>query len=129
MIKAKTAFGKELEFRSAADVLRWLSENSQQHGSHRSVQDYYLGKPDEHGAYWLRDRSHLEISKEDYAHVYRVQRRYRAYVRHMEEVDPEWVDGNKTHWADNSVDVVQHSRKYPGATRRVQLTAPHGDVC
>ncbi|GAA4600221.1 hypothetical protein GCM10023194_81280 [Planotetraspora phitsanulokensis] len=129
MIIAKYFRDQDMEFRSAADVLRWLAANTQVHGSRRSVKDYWLTSPEDHGDYWLHQRTHLRLSKEDYARVYRLQKRYRQYVRHMEEDDPEWEDGEKTYWMDNSVDVEQHSRKYPGLTRTRQLVGPHGDAC
>ncbi|TMR92810.1 hypothetical protein [Nonomuraea basaltis] len=124
-----TYLNEPKEFRSAADMLRWLAEHTYQHSSKRTVREYYLGSPESHGDYWLRERTWLRLSKEDYAHVYRVNRRYGRYYRHMEEKDPEWQDGKRTCWGDNSVDMVQHSRKYPGVTRTVQLVGPHGDAC
>lgn len=129
MITAQYRVNQILEFRSAADVLRWLADNTQQHGQKYSVEDYYLGRPERHGAYWLWEGTWVRLSEEDYARVYGVLVRYRAFCRHMREVDPEWVDGDKTYWGDNSVEVTQHSRKYPGMTRRVRLAPPSGDAC
>ncbi|MET7334261.1 hypothetical protein [Nonomuraea sp. NPDC005650] len=129
MITATYWANQTKEFRSATDVLRWLSENTHQHGWRRSVDGYWLTAPDDHGDYWLWQRTHLRLTKEDFARVYRLHQRYRAYCHHMREIHPEWQDGNKTYWMDNSVDVTQHSRKYPGLTRTVQLVAPHGDAC
>jgi hypothetical protein len=129
MITATYLHGQIKEFRSAAYVLRWLTENTQQHGWRRTVEGYHLTAPEGHGDYWLRERTWLRLSKEDYARVYRVHQRYRTYCRHMTEVDPEWEDGQQIHWADNSIETIQESRKYPGLTRRVQLVPPHGDAC
>lgn len=129
IVATETTWHKTLEFRSAADVLRWLAENRSQ-GTYRSkVQHWYLSRPEDHGAYWLERDNRLKLSKEDYARVYRLLKRYQGFCRHMEEIDPDWQDGEKTYWADNSVDVLQHSRTYPGVTRTVQLVGPHGDAC
>jgi hypothetical protein len=129
MIIATYRINQILEFKGAAHLLHWLAENTQQHGQWHSVETYYLGRPDRYGAYCLKQEAGLELSKEDYAHAYRVLKRYKAFCKHMHEVDPEWVNGEKIPYMDNSVEVVQHSRKYPGKTRRVTLVVPHGDAC
>lgn len=129
MITATYMVTRTLEFNSATSVLRWLEKNTQQAGWHRTVADYHLTAPEDHGDYWLGERTWLRLTKKDYARVYRVHQRYRQYCRYMAEVDPQWEDGEQTNWADNSVEMIQHSRAYPGVTRRVQLTAPHGDAC
>lgn len=129
MITAKRPFGENLEFRSAADVLRWLSENTSQYGQRQPLERTFLTAPERHGAYHLKQDRRLELSEDDYAHVYRVLTRYQAFCKHMAEVDPEWVDKEKIPYMDNSVELIQESRKYPGRTRRVTLVAPHGDAC
>ncbi|GAA5046079.1 hypothetical protein HNP84_002490 [Thermocatellispora tengchongensis] len=129
MITASYLHNQIKEFRSGGEVLRWLAANTQQHGWRRTVDGYWLTAPEDHGDYWLWERTHLRLSPEDYARVYRLHRRYLAYCRHMEEVDPDWQDGKRTYWGDNSVDMVQNSRKYPGLTRTEQLVPPHGDAC
>lgn len=53
--------------------------------------------------------------------------RYRAILHHYREIEPEWREVSRTHYADNSIEADQED-KY-GNRRTVTVVSPHGDVC
>jgi hypothetical protein len=53
--------------------------------------------------------------------------RYRAVLRYFREVEPEWREVARVHYADNSIEATEVD-KY-GNTRTVMVESPHGDVC
>lgn len=96
-----------------------------QYGHRRTPATFYMGT-DYCGYHhsWNRD---LFPTHAEWIAAARVLERYQRFYRHVTEVAPGWVDGERVHYMDNSVEVVQTARD--GRTRRVQVVAPHGDVC
>ncbi|MFI9202641.1 hypothetical protein [Streptomyces sp. NPDC053048] len=55
------------------------------------------------------------------------QQRVRELWHYLSEIEPEWQDGRKIHYMDNSIELIQVN-KY-GRERRQRLVWPSGDAC
>lgn len=129
MITAKDRWnGRDIPFQSLGALLRHIAHSCNPGGHHRKVEDWYLPRPHSHGAYWFAQDTGLRLDDDTYARLYQLHQRYRAFCRHMREVDPEWEETKRIPYMDNSVEVIETSRKY-GTTRTRQIVAPHGDAC
>lgn len=115
-----------------ADLLRAAAQHSI-NGSRGPVSMLYLGMGTGPGdLYWARDRNHTAfegLDDDTIVTLMRLLARYKRYYRLATEVWPGWVEWNRTHWADNSVESNQVATDGSERTRRVTLTAPHGDAC
>lgn len=129
---------KPQQFRSYSALLRWLADHNGQDGQRRNAASFYLGsrtygKPetrtiDPHGAFYFNQRNwNGQVTQEQFEKLFTLQERYRSFVRHLQEVVPQWRNVDRIHWADNSVDIVQEDKD--GRRRTVQETGPHGDIC
>lgn len=127
-----------LEFRSYGALLRHIAatgDDGMGRSGPRSPRDFFLGSRDRRtrkpcgyslhvARRWLRDH---QVSEADLDALMRLQERYRAYVHHCTEVMPQWRETSRIPYMDNSEEAVQTNKW--GGTRRVMVTAPHGDLC
>jgi hypothetical protein len=119
----------DMVFRSYSELLRWLVTTQD-----RSAATLYLGtiRPDgtlapmgTHLINRLLDR--WRITPAQAVALVTVQSRYRRYCYYLTEVLPEWQDGERLSFMDNSVEVIQTNRW--GGTRTVMAIPPRGDLC
>lgn len=81
------------------------------------------------GGYWSSGKDGVTApTQRQLAEVYPL---YVAYKRALEALDAAhgWEEYDRIYWMDNSVDSKQRSAFNPALTRRVMVTAPHGDAC
>lgn len=121
-------------FRSYGELLRWIVANNSRHGHRSTPEDFYLGSGQAHSfGYSLYSINqtlfYWKITAEDFRTLMAVQLRYRGFLRYLREVRPEWreLEGGRTYWMDNSVDITEVDKD--GNRRTRQITAPHGDLC
>jgi hypothetical protein len=115
-----------------ADLLRAAAQHSI-NGGRGPVSMLYLGHTaDAGGLYWARQQAITAFEGLDdlgLANLMVLLGRYKRYYRLATEVWPGWVEWNRTYWADNSVESNQVATDGSEHTRRVTVTAPHGDAC
>lgn len=69
----------------------------------------------------------MDCNDDIWSDVYKLNQRHERFKHHMEEIAPDWVEVNRIHYADNSIEAVQENKN--GDRRQVMVEAPHGDVC
>lgn len=122
-----------VRFRTAMGMLRWALDSGAIHrrgawgntvpgpGEMERVSIPYAGSGDwESGFAWYFTPDQVEAMGVALS-------RYRAILRYLREVEPEWTETGRTHYADNSTE-VDETDKY-GRTRRRMITCPYGDAC
>jgi hypothetical protein len=123
------------EFRTAAGLLRWaIKEGAFGRalvGNRRAKDpgDIYLYEERHPGRdyHTIDSFFRYRITPELMDAMYRAWKRWSEIVYYLREVEPEWVEGKETRYADNSVGRTD-TNKY-GKTRRVMLKHPSGDAC
>ena len=121
-------------FRSYPELLRWLTATIQQAGWHRTPATFYLGSRNRDGTvsgYSLHVINQgvwrWRMTAEQLSTLLTLQDRYRRYCHYLTEVLPDWQDGERIPYMDNSVELIQTNRW--GGTRTVTVIPPHGDLC
>ncbi len=110
--------------KNLAAALRALAARGQ-YGQTRVPRNFHMSEGDYCTYYWSNAK--WDHSFEQYNAMARLLARYKRFVHFVEEVLPAWRTVDHISYMDNSRDAVQVSRD--GRERRVQVTAPHGDVC
>lgn len=106
-----------------ASLLRELARKGQ-YGHSRTPRNYYMCES-YCDYYWSRATSMMTY--EQWKAVYRLSTRYHRMIGYVTEVLPEWEDGKKIYYADNSISMVQHGKD--GQERTIQIKPPSGDLC
>lgn len=119
-----------VRFHTAMGMLRWALNNGMMHrgawgnGAPKPNEMERVSIPYAGSADWWGDHY---FTPDQVAAMGRALSRYRAHLRYRREIEPEWQEVDRVHYADNSIEATQRD-KY-GRTRTVMVVAPHGDVC
>lgn len=118
-------------FRSYGELLRWLADEHGWEFNRRKVNaaEVFLGIRYRDGEFRPAHVPFFKwtISAEQYTALVRLQDRYRSYLHHWAEVEPQWQDEKRVPYMDNSVELVQVNKW--GGRRRVTVKAASGDAC
>lgn len=106
-----------------AEKLRKLAARGQ-YGHARKPDNFYMSGS---GFEWAHTDKSLFGDVATFERVAALSKRYHAFVRYCREVAPQWVEVDRIHWADNSIEAVQVDKD--GNQRRVMVAAPSGDRC
>lgn len=133
----------EVELHTAAGLLRWALNNRVfRHGIGglrypQLFDEKWLGSRDGDVGYdyhLIDTVSRYKITSEHLTAMRRARARYAEIVHHYREIDPEWEPDTSVsptgyaHFADNSTEYYEVSRKY-GIKRRRVVVSPAGDAC
>lgn len=115
-----------------ADLLRAAAQHSINDGRGPVSMLYLSHDTSPGGIYWARQRASTAFERLDDERVVRLMTllaRYKRLHRLVTEVWPGWVEWNRIHWADNSIDSNQVATDGSDRVRHVQVLAPGGDRC
>lgn len=123
--------------RSLSAMVRALAKRGQ-YGHSRSPRNFHMAEG-YCAYYWHSGHAYIEgegwvpivPDQATWDRCVRLLRRYHAFVQHMENVAPGWVEVRRIHWADNSIEATEEATRGSrvGECRTRQLVAPHGDIC